>query len=226
MKYNYQKIGDRIRDNRKSLEYSQDEFIRILKDEHQVRIGRNTLSNVENGNLSPEKFTMPLLIAICKIFNCDIGYLLGEYDENTRKEKVIQEELHLSSKAISTLKEIKFQSITQNPKILFTESKKTPPQNETFIHSLNIILEEYPELIAQIGRILLHDELNLYTDYIQRGSMRMHKTYDIDKPLLDLAIRLKHFVETNKKISTQRHYSKGCQRRRLCKSSGCTAENW
>jgi len=96
-------------------------------------IGRNTLSNIANGNLSPEKFTMPLLIAICKIFNCDIGYLLGEYDENTRKEKVIQEELHLSSKAISTLKEIKCQSITQNPTNPFTERKKHRHKTKHYI---------------------------------------------------------------------------------------------
>ena len=50
----------------------------------------------------------------------------------------------------------------------------------------------------------LHKELNLYTDCTQRHNIRINRKYDIDKPLLNMAIQLKQFVETKEKIPTQR----------------------
>lgn len=204
MEYNYSEIGERIRSERKKLGYNQEEFINNLE----INIGRNTLSKIENGNLPPQKFTMPLLIAMCKLFNCDIGYLLGEYNASTRNDKIIQEELGLSCKAISNIKCNMLNSITKKPAnnpfnsvlndILSDAHSTTPPQ-ETYIFSLNVILEEYPELIAYVGRIMLHDELNLYTDYIERDNLRLQKSYDIDKPLLNLIIKLKCFIENKEK---------------------------
>ena len=211
MEYNYQEIGDRIREKRKELHYNQDEFLEILK-ENGIHISRNTLSKIESGILPPEKFSISLLTTMCELFNCDIGYLLGEYTQRTRKEKVIQEEIHLSDKAISNIKEHMFNSIKKAPvfdpfaselnDLLSNEDK--PPINpiETYINSLNLILEEYPELIGYIGRIMLHKELDLYTDFLQRGNYRLCKSYDIDKPLLNLIIKIKHYIETKKKIET------------------------
>ena len=205
MEYNYSEIGERIRCERKKLGYNQEEFISKLE----INIGRNTLSKIENGNLPPQKFTMPLLIAMCKLFKCDIGYLLGEYDASTRNDKIIQEEIGLSGKSISNIKINMFNSITKKPvynpfvselnDLLSDTSSKTPTQ-ETYIYSLNLILEEYPELIAYIGKIMLHNELGIYTDFLQRGNVKIQKSYDIDKPLLNLIIKLKYYIENKKKL--------------------------
>lgn len=212
MKYSYKEIGERIIAKRKELGYNQYEFIDILDTKYNIKIGRNTLSKIENGDMPPQKISMALFIAMCDIFNCDIGYLLGEYNERTRNEKIIQEEIHLSNKAISNIKEHMFNSIKKAPVFNPFASKlndllsdeNNPPVNqiETYINSLNLILEEYPELIAYIGRIILHNELNLYTDYIQRGNISMYKSYDIDKPLLNLVIKLKYYTENQRKLPT------------------------
>lgn len=78
MKYNFIEIGNLIRTLRKQSKRNQDEFIEALN-EQGVSIGRNRLSGIENGN--SEDFSLDFLLATCKIFNCDIGYLLGEYKE-------------------------------------------------------------------------------------------------------------------------------------------------
>ena len=224
MEYNFKEIGERIREKRKSLNYNnQDDFLELLK-EKGVYIGRNTLSKIENGSLPPEKFTISVMTAMCEIFNCDIGHLLGEYTKRTRAEKIICDEIHLSDTAIHNIKEDMDNSIIEKPtpkesnaayltKLLkeaenSTNKKKTidkkevVPQNETYIHSLNLILEKYPKLIAYLGQILLHDELGIYTDYTQRGNIHINKSFDIDKPLLDLIIRIKYYVKNNGKKLT------------------------
>ena len=50
---------------------------------------------------------------------------------------------------------------------------------------------------------MLHKELDLYTDYAKRGMYHTNKNYDIDKPLLNLVIKLKYYMENNKEIPTR-----------------------
>lgn len=153
---------------------------------------------------------------MCEIFKCDIGYLLGEYNENTRKERIVQEEVYLSSTAIQNIKKNMFVNIKTEPMYtaaydsffhapinnILNDKNNTWTSNssEMYIKSLNLILEEYPELIGHIGRILLHKELAIYTDIAKRGYLPVAKSYDIDKPLLDLLIQLKTYIEEQKKI--------------------------
>lgn len=76
--YNFYDIGNRIVDFRKGKGWSQERFIEEIEN-HGVAISRNTVSAIENG--CEKKFTLELLLACCKIFDCDIGYLLGEYGD-------------------------------------------------------------------------------------------------------------------------------------------------
>lgn len=101
MKYNFQEIGERIRKLRKGKYKNQEDFGDALR-EMDVPISRNTISGIENG--VEGKFSLDLLLACCKLFNCDIGYLLGEYgDCKTRDEQFILDETGLSAQSVERL---------------------------------------------------------------------------------------------------------------------------
>lgn len=99
MKYNYVEIGKRIREERTAKKWSQDK----LCDE--VKISRNTLSALENGE--PKKLDFQVLLDLCNLFDCEMGYLLCEYDEcKTRDDQFIFEQTGLKRESINVLKEI------------------------------------------------------------------------------------------------------------------------
>ena len=101
MEYDFVEIGERIRTMRKKRFSNQDDFISALGDDG-LPIGRNKLSAIENGEQS--QFTLPFLLACCKMFNCDMGHLLGEYDCKTRDIQFIHDETGLSEESISFLR--------------------------------------------------------------------------------------------------------------------------
>ena len=105
MKYNYELIGERIRIERKNNGLTQSDLIKILREQHYVNMARNTLSSLENGN--PVKIECDILFAMCSIFRCELGYLLGEYDCRTGRNTDIAKEIGISEKAIHNLDEIK-----------------------------------------------------------------------------------------------------------------------
>ena len=86
---------------RKSKSWSQERFIEELE-KLDVQIARNTISAVENGK--EKKFTLELLLACCKLFHCDMGYLLGEYgDCSTYDRQHIHEVTGLSGANVERL---------------------------------------------------------------------------------------------------------------------------
>ena len=101
MEYNFAKIGDNIRLMRKMKFGSQDNFIAALS-EKDVSIARNRISAIENGDQS--QFTLPFLLACCDLFNCDMGYLLGEYECRTMDVQFMHDEIGLSEESISFLR--------------------------------------------------------------------------------------------------------------------------
>ncbi len=103
MEYKKQEIAERIRSKRKEKGCNQDELIEALSYKG-VRVGRNTLSNIENGDFS--NCSLNLLIAVCEILGCDIGYIVGEYDYSTKGTAEICKETGLSEKSIENFREI------------------------------------------------------------------------------------------------------------------------
>ena len=65
-----------------------------------MHIGRNTLSAWENGKANIE---LGDLIKLCELFNCEVGYLLCEYDTPYRVQSDISEQTQLSTKAIENI---------------------------------------------------------------------------------------------------------------------------
>lgn len=101
MKYNFYAVGDRIRQMRKKKFSNQDDFIDVLRDKYKVPIGRNKVSAIENGEQC--QFTLPFLLACCDIFNCDMGYLLGEYECKTRDSQFIHDQTGLPEATVHQL---------------------------------------------------------------------------------------------------------------------------
>lgn len=100
MEYNFTEIGARIRTLRKEVKLTQDKFIEKLEDLG-IPFSRNRLSSIENG--TQRSFSLEFLMGVCEIFQCDMGYLLGEYDEKTRSIHDICEAIGLSEDAVNKL---------------------------------------------------------------------------------------------------------------------------
>lgn len=102
-KYQFFSTGEKIRELRKRNPdtKSQEAFIDVLKEQYDFSISRNTLSRIENGDITA--FSLDFLLCVSDLFNCDIGYLLGEYNEATAVANKICEITGLSEKAVSNL---------------------------------------------------------------------------------------------------------------------------
>lgn len=100
-------IGKKIRELRKGNPdtKSQEAFIDVLKERYDFPISRNTLSRIENGDTTA--FPLDFLLCVSDLFNCDIGYLLGEYNEATVAANKICEITGLSEKSIENLHKYK-----------------------------------------------------------------------------------------------------------------------
>jgi transcriptional regulator with XRE-family HTH domain len=135
MKYNFTKIGDRLRDLRKKNGYSQEKLLEILDTEYGFHISRNVLSNIENGCQNADNFKLGLLFALSDIYGCDVGYLLCEYDNITGRNFDIQVATGLNDASIKTLESL--QQTDENEK-----AAALSPQQISLIDTLNQLLKE------------------------------------------------------------------------------------
>lgn len=101
MEYNFEKIGERIRSERKKKDWSQETLITELSAKN-VTIHRNTLSDIENG-CKKGTFSLPLLTALSELFNCEVGYLLCEFDCKTRRDTDVSNATGLTATAVDGL---------------------------------------------------------------------------------------------------------------------------
>lgn len=99
--YNYESrkeiVGKRIAEERKRLGISQKDLLtQIFKSEK----SHKTLTAWEKGERLPDLDSLALM---ADLFHCDIGYLLGDYNEHTRISADIARETGLSEQAIKTI---------------------------------------------------------------------------------------------------------------------------
>lgn len=99
MKYDWKKIGDRIRKLRKDKGWTQQNVIDKINE--RFPIGRNKYIALENGK--DENYYTEVFTELCMIYHCDIGYLLCEYDTKFRDRYEMGEMLGLSETAINIL---------------------------------------------------------------------------------------------------------------------------
>lgn len=91
-------IGERIRNERIAAGYkNQSEFALALGLQED---SRQSVGAWENGERLPQLKT---LLKMCELFDCEIGYLLCEYDCKTREETDISKATGLSNKSVRQL---------------------------------------------------------------------------------------------------------------------------
>lgn len=106
MKYNFKAIGLRIRAERKKAGFkSQDDLIDCLRDKYGYSISRNTLSAMESGKTN--HYDVELLADLCELFDCEMGYLLCEYECKTGRNTDIAAATGLSEEAIKKIQSYK-----------------------------------------------------------------------------------------------------------------------
>lgn len=109
MEYNFEKIGDRIRSERKKKKWSQKDLLIQLSGK-EISIHRNTLSDIENG-CKKGVFSLPLLTALSELFNCEVGYLLCEFDCKTGRNTDVSNATGLTDDAINALMDMSQQDL-------------------------------------------------------------------------------------------------------------------
>lgn len=127
--YSFEAIGKQIAKERKQRKISQDGFIELLN-QRGISIGRNRLSAIENGKDS--SFSLNELFSICDIFQCDAGFLLGEYEEKTQDKHFIHQQTGLTETAIDFLR---------------------PHSQDWQTGVLSLLLEEYPDFVGVLASI-------------------------------------------------------------------------
>lgn len=105
MEYNYFKIGERLKAERKNAGFKSHDTLCDYIQEHNYRsFTRQTIAKWEKGLELPP---LDVLCTLCVPFKCEVGYLLCEYDCKTRENTDIKEAIGLSEFAIDTLKHYK-----------------------------------------------------------------------------------------------------------------------
>lgn len=94
MEYNWKAICARIKEERKKLSLSQEKLA------GEIYVTRHLLIRWEKGESFP---SLENLIMLCKIFRCELGYLLCEYNDKTRQITDVQLATGLSDTAIRKL---------------------------------------------------------------------------------------------------------------------------
>lgn len=119
MKYNEKIIGERIRQARKDKDWSQDRLIEELRD-RQAGISRGKLVSIERGKAGAfGTLSLTALFAMCEMFDCDMGYLLGEYDERHRVAAEVCDATGLDEVAVQRLLTLKADRAGQHREQVF-----------------------------------------------------------------------------------------------------------
>lgn len=97
MIYSAEVIGKRIKEQRLKLGWSQEN----LGAELGQKSGAKQISKYESGTLPP----LDVLLKLCEIFKCELGYLLGEeeYSSGTKIDTAIEARLGLTKETIDSI---------------------------------------------------------------------------------------------------------------------------
>lgn len=161
MKYTTQHIGEIIKKERTIRGWSQDDLMAEMKDRGNG-IGRNTLSDLENGKIKDIKLSHILLL--CEIFDCDIDYFFDEITCKTRDTQFICDETGLSEPTVLILNLIKdaetkcfIDGLIQHNNGLTVENLALLP---ILIKEKNRTLSSVPKL--SVERVDIDTEINGY----------------------------------------------------------------
>ncbi len=125
MKYSKEEIGNIIKKERLKLNWSQETLGKELKQ----KSGAKQISTYEQGTIPP----LNVMLKLCDIFNCELGYLLGEddYTSGNKLDTAIEDKLGLTRETIDAL-----HHITGNDKKCLRYGR----ESDDYIRILNNIL--------------------------------------------------------------------------------------
>lgn len=171
MEYNFKKIGERIKTERKEKNWTQEKLIKKISPYYPV--GRNTLSDIENGTCS--NISLNLFATLCKkeIFDCDIGYLLCEYDEKHHVIADIKETTGLETDVINIILNMKnsFQKISLLNNLL---------KDDYFLAIINLfhIINYHYEKCAELEKIEKKIEVDYKNTETLEEKEKLQKQYN------------------------------------------------
>lgn len=181
---------------------SQDVFF-----EKKVNYSKQSLSKCKREKILPP---FDVMIQFCNAFDCELGYLLGEYPEKKRRQDEVKTEVFLSHEALTYLEKRGKESIFDSDNVpdltdllneeVYGIKKPDIPEDRQFIKVLSRIIEEEPELIASLGKILFHRGIKTKTKNNLNPRLKENK-YNIDSDLLNFAIQIKYACQHNAKIN-------------------------
>lgn len=99
MQYLQEVIASRITEEREALGLTKEGLAERLN------VNRNTITSWERQDIKGRYPPLEDLARMCDLFNCELGYLLGEYNCKTRAATDIQAETGLSERAIDRLRD-------------------------------------------------------------------------------------------------------------------------
>lgn len=126
--YSNSKIIERIKTERKSIKLSQEAFAAALG------YTRKTINSWEKGKTFPQ---LSDLLNMCNLFDCDLGYLLCEYDCKTRENTDIVNATGLSESTVNIIKFMDQQSKLPANDIFDC----MPAKYKNLLHTIDILIQ-------------------------------------------------------------------------------------
>ena len=148
MNYDYEKIGKRIKAERKAHGMTQENFSAAY------RVKRSTVSKWEHGETIPSFQTM---LDMCKDFDCELGYLLCEngYENRTREATDICEATGLSEEAVKVLKK---EAVRIQERNKYNSKYNHPPiENTIKTGFISCLLESSTGIFDTLGDFMQHE---------------------------------------------------------------------
>lgn len=182
MEYNLKEIGKKLKRERKAAGLrSQDDLAIVIHDNCYHSYTRQTIAKWERGESMPP---LDVLLFLCKKYNCELGYLLGEYDTKTRLAYDIGKETGLSERAVACLHEwVIEKELPVNP---YNGVQKEDKDSATrFLNVINLLFEirsEHGEsyenvyLLNLIHKFLYSNIIEI-TAFNQNGSLKKIKDW-------------------------------------------------
>ena len=161
MTYNQVKTGKRLKEARKNLGYSLEKVAELCGIQQY-----QTVSSWENGNSTP---SIEKLIKLADLYDCEIGYLIGEYDCKRRTIDSVEKITGLSEKAVESLERDNF----------FKKERIT---------TINHIVEfNNGDIITLISKYLNHN----YNGIVKVGELEIDGNTVADTLLLEITSELR-----------------------------------
>lgn len=163
MIYNKFEIGNRIRLERERLNMSQqllgDRLTDLSGDESLKQVSRTVVYRWESGTQIP---SLKQFKALCKIFDCEMGYLLCEegYENKTRTATDIHKATGLSEEAVNTILKMKRGADLNKGNSLPSRDEMKVHFLEYFITNGDNVLENMYQLFARPAILRTNEELS------------------------------------------------------------------